>query len=146
MSNLIRWDPMRGTISLREAMDRLFEDAFTHPFAPISGLQMPAIDLYQTDEEVVVRATLPGIKAEEVKISLTGDMLTIKGELKEKEELKEKAFHIHESRFGSFERTLSLPVTVIADKAKADFEDGILTITLPKAEEVKPKAITIKVK
>ena len=89
MSNLIRWDPMRGTISLREAMDRLFEDAFTHPFAPISGLQMPVIDLYQTDEEVVVRATLPGIKAEEVKISLTGDMLTIKGELKEKEELKE---------------------------------------------------------
>jgi len=146
MSNLIRWEPMREMISLREAMDRLFNDAFTRPLDFGMSWQMPAIDLYQTDDNVVVRATLPGTKAEDVQISVTGDMLTIKGELKEKEEVKEKAYHIREHRYGSFERTLNLPTDVVADKAKAEFEDGVLTVTLPKAEEVKPKTITVKAK
>jgi len=146
MANLIRWEPARDIVSLREAMDRLFDDAFTRPFGTIAGFQAPAVDLYQTDEEVVVRASLPGIKAEDVQISVTGDLLTLKGEFKEKEEKKEKAYHLHEQRYGSFERTISLPTQVLADKAKADFEDGILTVTLPKAEEVKPKTITVKAK
>jgi len=137
---------MREMISLREAMDRLFNDAFTRPLDFGMSWQMPAIDLYQTDDNVVVRATLPGTKAEDVQISVTGDMLTIKGELKEKEEVKEKAYHIREHRYGSFERTLNLPTDVVADKAKAEFEDGVLTVTLPKAEEVKPKTITVKAK
>lgn len=107
---------------------------------------MPVIDMYQTDDDVVVKATLPGIKASDVQISVTVDMLTLKGELKEKEEVKEKAYHIREHRYGSFERTFSLPTDVVADKAKAEFEDGILTITLPKAEEAKPKTITVKAK
>jgi HSP20 family protein len=126
-------------VTLREAMDRLFDDAFTRPFGLTSGLQAPAVDLYQTDDEVVV-------KAEDVQISVTGDLLTIQGEFKEKEEKKEKAYHPREQRFGSLERTLSLPTEVVADKAKADFEDGVLTITLPKAEEVKTKTITVKAK
>jgi HSP20 family protein len=133
-------------VTLREAMDRLFDDAFTRPFGLTSGLQAPAVDLYQTDDEVVVKTSLPGMKAEDVQISVTGDLLTLKGELKEKEKKKERAYHLHEQRFGSFERTLSLPTEVLADKAKADFEDGVLTITLPKAEEVKPKTITVKAK
>ena len=146
MSNLIRFEPAREMVTLREAMDRLFDDAFTRPFGMAASLQAPAVDLYQTDDEVVVHASLPGMKAEDVQISITGDLLTLKGEFKEKEEKKEKAYHLREQRFGSFERILSLPTEVVADKAKADFADGILTIILPKAEEVKPRTITVKAK
>lgn len=146
MSNLIRWEPAREMVTLREAMDRLFDDAFTRPFGMETGLRVPAVDLYQTDDEIVVHASLPGMKADDVQISITGELLTLKGEFKEKEEKKEKAYHLREQRFGSFERTVSLPTAVMADKAKAEFEDGVLTITLPKAEEVKPRTITVKAK
>jgi HSP20 family protein len=149
MSNLIRWEPAREMMTLREAMDRLFDDAFTRPLG-IAGIgnawSVPAVDMYQTDNEVVVKASLPGIKSDEVQINVTGEVLTLKGEVKQKDEVKEKAYHIREQRWGMFERSLVLPTEVIADKAKADFENGILTITLPKAEEAKPKSITIKTK
>lgn len=147
MSNLIRWEPAREMMTLRDAMDRLFDDAFTRPlnFAG-NNWSVPAVDMYQTDNEVVVKASIPGVKTDEVQISVTGETLTIKGEVKQKEETKEKAYHIREQRWGSFERTLALPTDVVADKAKAEFENGILTITLPKADEVKPKTITIKTK
>jgi HSP20 family protein len=131
-------------MSLRDAMDRLFDDAFTRPLSLRDGWSVPAIDMYQTDDEIVVKAALPGIKADEVQINVTGEVLTLKGEVKHEEEKQEKAWHIREQRFGSFERSVVLPTDVVADKAKADFENGILTITLPKAEEVKPKAISIK--
>jgi HSP20 family protein len=146
MSNLIRWEPMREMMTLREAMDRLFDDAFTRPVG-ISGVSaMPAIDMYQTDDEVVVKATLPGLKAEDVNITVTGETLTLRGEYKQENEQKEATYHIREKRSGSFERSLFLPTDVKSDKAKADFENGILTITMPIAEEVKPKSITIKAK
>ena len=147
MSNLIRWEPAREMMTLREAMDRLFDDAFTRPLSMAgNSWSVPAVDMYQTDNEIVVKAALPGIKAEEVQINITGDVLTLKGEVKQSEEVNEKAYHIHEQRWGAFERTLILPANVVADKAKADFENGILSITLPKAEEAKPKTITIKTK
>lgn len=147
MSNLIRWEPAREMVSLREAMDRLFDDAFTSPLRLTSNSwSVPAVDMYQTDNEIVVKAALPGIKADEVQINVTGEILTIKGEVKQKDEVKEKAYHIREQRWGSFERSIALPTEVVADKAKADFENGVLTITLPKAEEVKPKTIAIKTK
>ncbi len=152
MSNLIRWEPAREMMSLRDAMDRLFDDAFTRPLSVRDGWSVPAIDMYQTDDEIVVKAALPGFKADEVQINITGEVLTLKGEIKQEEEKelpsngKEKAWHIREQRWGSFERSIALPTEVMADKAKADFDDGILTITLPKAEEVKPKVISIKAK
>jgi HSP20 family protein len=148
MSNLIRWEPAREMMTLRDAMDRLFDDAFTRPLRLYDGgqMSMPAVDMYQTDNEVVVKAAIPGVKADDVQINVTGEVLTIKGETKEKEEVKEKAYHLREQRWGMFERTLALPADVVADKAKAEFENGVLTITLPKAEEVKPKTITIKSK
>jgi len=147
MSNLIRWEPARDMMTLREAMDRLFDDAFTRPLSMAgTSWSVPAVDMYQTDNEIVVKAAIPGIKAEEVQINITGDVLSLKGEVKQSEEVKEKAYHIREQRWGSFERTVVLPANVVADKAKADFESGILTITLPKAEEAKPKTITIKTK
>ena len=154
MSNLTRWEPAREMMTLREAMDRLFDDAFTRPFSISreggSNWSSPAIDMYQTDNEVVVKAALPGIKADEVQINVTGDttapVVTLRGETKHEEEKKDKSWHIREHRWGAFERSVRLPTGVIADRAKADFDNGILTITLPKSEEVKPKTITVKTK
>ena len=147
MSSIIRWEPAREMMTLREAMDRLFDDAFTRPLSlSASAWSIPAVDMYQTENEVVVKAALPGIKADEVQINVTGELLTLKGEVKQENETKEKAYHIREQRWGSFERSLGLPTQVVADKAKAEFENGVLTIRLPKAEEVNPKSITIKTK
>jgi HSP20 family protein len=150
VSNLTRWDPNRETMTLRDAMDRLFDDAFTRPFSMMrnggSTWSSPAIDLYETNNDVVVKAALPGIKADEVQLNITGDILTIRGETKQEEETKDKAWHIREQRWGAFERSVMLPSGGIADKAKADFDNGILTITLPKSEEKKPKTITVKAK
>lgn len=147
MSNLTRWEPVREMMTLREAMDRLFDDAFTRPLSiRDGGWSTPAIDMYQTDNDVVVRAALPGFKADDVQINVTGDVLTIRGEMKHGDEQKEKSWHIREQRWGSFERSISLPTDVVSEKAQADFDNGILTITLPKAEEVKPKTITVKAK
>jgi HSP20 family protein len=147
MSNLTRWEPVREMMTLREAMDRLFDDAFTRPInLRDGGLSAPAVDMYQTDEEVVVKAALPGFKADEVQINVTGDLLTIRGERKAEEEKQEKSWHIREHRWGSFERSITLPTDVVSDRADAAFENGVLTIKLPKAEEVKPKTITVKAK
>jgi HSP20 family protein len=146
MSNLIRFEPMREMITLREAMDRLFNDAFTPSVGATGSWQVPAVDLYQTDDEVVVKASLPGMKSDDVQISITGDMLSLKGEFKQEDEKQERAYHLREQRSGAFERTFALPTAVVSDKAKAEFENGILTITLPKADEVKPRTITVKAK
>ena len=147
MSNLTRWEPVREMMTLREAMDRLFDDAFTRPLSlRDGGASAPAIDMYQTDNDVVVKAALPGFKAEDVQINVTGDVLTIRGEMKHEDEQNDKAWHIREHRWGSFERSISLPTDVVSEKAQADFDNGILTVTLPKAEEVKPKTITVKAK
>jgi HSP20 family protein len=147
MSNLIRWEPMREMMTLREAMDRLFDDAFTRPLSlgTVSSA-LPAIDLYQTADDVVLKAVLPGLKSEDVQVSISGDVLTLRGELKQQEAREDATWHIREQRFGSFERSIMLPTEVQADKAKADFEDGVLTIILPKAETVKPRTINIKPK
>ena len=146
MSNLTRWEPAREMMTLREAMDRLFDDAFTRPLSIRDGWSAPAIDMYQTDDEIVVKASLPGFKADDVQINITGDVLTLRGEMKHEDEKKEKAWHMREQRWGSFERSVALPTNVVADRASADFENGILTITLPKAEEAKPRTISVKAK
>ncbi len=146
MSNLTLWEPMREMITLREAMDRLFDDAFTRPLS-ISGVSAsPAIDMYQTDDNVVVKAALPGLNPEDVDITVTGETLTLRGEFKQETEQKDINYHVREQRSGSFQRAIMLPTDVQANKAKADFDNGILTITMPIAEEVKPKSITIKAK
>ena len=147
MSNLTRWEPVREMMTLREAMDRLFDDAFTRPInLRDGGWSAPAVDMYQTDDEVVVKVALPGFKADEVQINVTEDVLTLKGELKQEEEKNERSWQIREHRWGAFERSITLPTAVTSDRARADFENGILTITLPKSEKVKPKTITINAK
>ncbi|MDD2922228.1 MAG: Hsp20/alpha crystallin family protein [Anaerolineales bacterium] len=147
MSTLIRWEPAREMMTLREAMNHLFDDAYTRPLGMDGNVwSVPSIDMYQTDNEIVVKAALPGVKADEVQINITGEILTLKGEVKREEDVNEKTYHIREQRWGVFERSIALPTDVVADKAKAEFENGILTVTLPKAEEVRPKTITIKTK
>ena len=148
MSNLSRWEPASEFMTLRDAMDRLFDDAFTRPFSQTrnggSTWSSLPIDMYQTNDDVVVRAVVPGFRPDQVQINVTGDVLTIRGEAQQEQENKDRAWHIREHRFGSFERSVALPARVVSDQAAAEFENGVLTITLPKAEEVKPKTITIK--
>jgi HSP20 family protein len=144
MANLILRKPMSEMVTLREAMDRLFDDAFTRP-SGLSGFgEKPVIDMYQTDDKVVVKAGLPGLKAEDVQITVTDNMLSLRGEFKEEKEEKRATYHMREHRYGYFERSVALPTDVQTEKATADFKDGILTITLPKSESVKPKTISIK--
>lgn len=152
MANLVRWEPYRDLISLREAMSRIFEESFVQPrtgwlapFGPV-GERTLAVNMYETDDAIVVRSAIPGLKPDDLDISVTGDTLTIKGESKVEEEVKEEHYIRRERRYGSFCRALTIPVPIVADKAEADFENGILTLTLPKAEEVKPKAIKVKAK
>ncbi len=143
------WEPFREMMTLRDAMDQLFEDSFVRPSRFLSeeglGGSLP-LDVYQTDNEVIVKASLPGFKPEEVDISITGDTLSIKGEHKEESETKKEDYLLKERRYGSFSRTVTLPVEIQSEKAEAVFENGVLTLTLPKAEEVKPKQIKVKPK
>lgn len=149
MSNVMRWQPLSEMVTLRDAMDRLLDDAFTRPLSMADGMRYrvaPSVDMFETENEVVIRAALPGMKADEVDINVTGDVLTLKGETSEQSESKDRSYHIREQRWGSFERSVALPTAIVADKARADFENGILTVTLPKADEVKPRSITVKAK
>ncbi len=149
MADLVRWDPFREMMSLREAMDRLFEESFVRPrdwLTPFEGAATLALDVFETDDDVTVRASIPGVKPEDIDITITGDTLTIKGETKEEKEDKKGNYHLRERRYGAFQRSITLPTHVNADKAKAEFEHGVLTLTLPKLEEVKPRSIKIKAK
>lgn len=146
MANLIRWDPMREMMSMRNLMDGAFEDIFSRSPNSYEGYGLVNLDMVQTDDNVVIQAAIPGVNPDDIKISVAGDSLTIRGEIKEDEELKDKNYHIREMRRGAFARSVLLPCSVVSEKAKAEFENGILKLILPKAEEVKPKTITVKAK
>jgi HSP20 family protein len=146
MSNYTLEKPIREMMSLREAMDQLFDQAFTRPRGANGVSVIPAIDVYETPDDVVVRANLPGLNSDDVQISVTSGLLILRGEFKEKNEPKQATYHILERRTGAFERSVMLPSDVQTEKAKAHFENGVLTITLPKVETVKPKTITVKAK
>lgn len=150
MANLSRFDPFREMLTLREAVDRLFEDSIVSPASLrtlSNGTTMPvtpALDLYQTDDDLVLTMSLPGVKPEDVSITITGQVLQIRGEFKSNESLKRDDYLYRERQFGSFNRQLDLPVRVQGDAAQAEFEDGVLTLRIPKAAEVKPRQIEIK--
>ena len=146
MANLIRWDPLREVSEVRSLMDRAFDDFFSRSPITYDGIGSIDVNLLQTDDDIIVKASIPGVKPEDINISISGDTLTLRGEVKEDQEYKDVNYHIREMRQGSFSRTMTLPVKVDSDKAKAEFENGILSLTMPKAEEVKPKTITIKAK
>ncbi len=148
MSSLIRWDPFRNSISVNNVMDRLFDDSFVHPgawFAPLSVADL-ALDVYETKDDVVVNAALAGIKPEQVDITITGNTLSIRGESNEQNEVNEESYVRKERRYGSFSRTVTLPDGLKSDKAEATFENGMLTLRIPKSEESKPRTIKVKAK
>jgi len=147
---IVRWDPFKDFLSVHDRINRLFEDVWGEEKEGLPSLLRrrgwaPALDMYETDKEVVVKAELPGLKTKDVDISVDEDRLTIKGERKFEEEVKEENFYRLERRYGSFERVIPLPTGVKKDAIKAAYKNGILEIHLPKAEEVKPKRIKVKV-
>ena len=148
MSSIIRWDPVRELDGMRDVMDRMFDESFPRPIARAlwDVPSVPSMDLYQTDDAVVVKMGLPGVKPEDIQVSVANGVLSIRGEVREEKEEKEKTYHLRERRYGSFSRSIALPSNVNSDKADAQFENGVLTLTLPKAEEAKAKTITVKPK
>jgi len=146
MASLMRWYPFSDARSLRRHTDRLFDDFFRGPrLIPWESAEfMFPLDLYETEESLVVKAPLPGVRPGDVDISITDDILTIKGETKSEEEVKRENYHRRELRYGSFCRSVPLPTRVEHGKAEAVFEQGILTVTLPKTAEAKPKTIKVK--
>ena len=146
MFDVTRRQPINEMMTLREAMDQLFDDAFTRPRSGSGVSVTPAIDLYQTADHIVLKADLPGLKVDDVQISVRSGTLTLRGEFKHENNQTQLTYHILERRTGAFERSVILPADVQTEKAKADFTDGVLTITLPKVESLKSKTITVKAK
>jgi HSP20 family protein len=146
-NDLMEWRPFREVSRLRREMDRLWDDYFGSGRRGLQPLQpefAPAVDVKETAEAVVVKAEVPGMDAKEINISVTGDVLTIKGEKKSEREEKEENYHLVERSYGSFSRSLTLPAAVDLDNIEAKYDQGVLTVTCPKKEEIKPKAIEIK--
>ena len=149
---LIPWKERHPLADLREEIDNLFDNFFGRGKAGEieswqgSSLRSPAVDMEETENEVIVKAEMPGLDPKDFQISLTESSLTIKGERKEEKEEKKKNYHMVERRYGSFYRSIPLPCPVESDKVEANYKKGILEVTLPKAEPVKAKQITVNVK
>jgi HSP20 family protein len=147
MTNLTRWDPFNDMLTLREAMNQLFEESFVAPSGQRRGQGgfVPALDLSETADGYLVEIAAPGLKPEDLQITLENNVLTIKGEVRQASEDKQRNYHRVERRYGAFQRTVALPSTVKADGIKAELSNGILRLDIPKAEEVKPRRIDVKV-
>ena len=150
MNMITRWEPFRESRRLHDMIDRFMDRSFLdRPWLgePVSG--MLPLDVYQTEDEFVIKASIPGMKPDDIDISVRGDSLTIQGESKsevEREGKEDIKYLLRERRYSSFSRSVTLPSSVDSSKANAEFESGILTLTLPKIEEEKPKRITVKAK
>lgn len=143
-SRISRWDPLRDMISMREAVDRALDEAFARGSQTRgTGAWLLPMDAYITDDAIVIRADVPGITADELDITLEGDTLTIRGEIK-REGTENRKYVLLERPTGKFERTLTINTPIEHDKVDARFNDGVLTLTLPKAEAVKPRQIAVK--
>lgn len=140
---LSRWDPFRDMLSMRRAMDRLFDHSM-EPWPENAMWDLP-LDVVENKDEFVVKASLPGMNPDDLEITFNDNVLTIKGETKEDKEIKEEQYHLHERRQGVFTRSISLPNRVKSDAISAHYDAGVLTLKLPKAEEAKAKRISINV-
>ena len=144
----LSWSPFRQLSTLRDEIDRLFESPLTALTAAsqqfLSGWA-PAIDLHEDNDNLVLRAELPGMKKEDIDISLQEDLLTLSGERKEEQYHKDAEVYRSERFLGRFQRTITLPFPVDVSKVQAAYKDGILTVTLPKAEHAKPRQIEVRV-
>lgn len=145
---LVPWRPFGEVSSFRGEMDKLWDRFFgQRPLAgTLSEEWIPSVDISETEDNLLIKAELPGLEAKDVNVSISGDLLTIKGEKKKEKEEKDEHHHYMERYSGSFERSFRIPVNVKSDKVEAIFEKGILKVTLPKVEEARKKEIEIKVK
>ncbi|MCL4425876.1 MAG: Hsp20/alpha crystallin family protein [Firmicutes bacterium] len=147
MADLVRWDPFREIASLREDFNRAFAPWWRTPTERewATGTWAPPVDIYETKDDVIVTTEVPGLKEDEVDLSVRKNILTITGTMKEEPDLEGRTYHYRERRWGTFQRSFTLPVEVNAEAARASFRNGILEVRLPKAEEAKPKSIKIDV-
>jgi len=145
---IVRWEPFAGVGSLKREMDRLFDDflGLRRGSAEDSGLAWafaPAVDIYEKGDEIVVKANIPGVNKDDIKVSVVGNTLTIRGEKKQEEEVKEENYYCLERASGAFSRTITLPNDVEGEKTKANYKDGVLELRIPKHERAKAKEIKI---
>ncbi len=145
---MARWDPFRDLMSIQGELNRLFGRTYggSESGSAASGSWMPPLDIYEGKDKFVINVELPGIEPGDVDISVEDSTLTIRGERKFYREVDEDSFHRVERRYGTFARSLSLPQTANADSIEATFDRGVLTVEIPKAEEAKPKKISVKAK
>ena len=149
---LVRWDPFREFAQIQDRLNRVFNDAYSRgSFGTDEGLMttgtwVPPVDIYQNgDHELVIKAELPDMTREDIDITVDNGTLTIKGEKKFGNEVKEEQFHRIERRYGAFSRSFSLPPTVDAGKVAAEYKNGVLSVRLPLREEAKPRSVKIDV-
>ena len=148
---IVRWlDPFRDLSSIQERMNQIFEDALARSRGRDEGLRsgmwMPAVDIYENNDSVVVKAELPGVEKDQISVEVKDGILSLRGERKLEKEVKEESYHRIERSYGSFQRSFSLPVSVDQDKVTAHYRNGVLEVTLPKKEKAKPKQIQVSVK
>ena len=139
---LVRWRPMRSLTTLPSDLDRFFED-FGLGWSQSDRAWSPSVDLSETEDKYEVKADLPGMKKDEIKISFNDSVLTLTGEKKHEEKVDEKNYHRVERAYGKFERSFRLPKDVKADQIKANYKSGVLSIEIPKSEKAKPKEIAV---
>ncbi len=149
--SLMRFDPEREMLSLRDAMNRLMEESFVLPsmIGEVRGSGRSwglAVDMFETNDNLVVKASVPGVKPENLDVTVQGETLTIRGETQEEQQSQQGRYHVRERRQGSFSRTLTLPFSIQNDRVEATFDNGVLTLTLPKAEAIKPRNIKVQTK
>jgi HSP20 family protein len=144
MSNLTRWDPVREMLSMRRAMDRMFDnELFNEDWNQTMNWNLP-LDVSELEDGYVVKASLPGVNPDDLEITYNNAMLTIRANVKAEEEKKGETYHMRERRYGTFSRSISLPSSIQADAIDASYDAGVLTLRLPKSEEVKPRKIQIQ--
>ncbi len=142
-----RWHPVREMRGLSRFIDDVIDEFVRWPFSVVrerEGIVVPPIDISETDNELLVKAELPGISKKDIKLTLEENILTISGEKTEEREEKERNYYLVERRFGSFRRSVTLPVSIDPDKVKASYRDGVLTVTIPKREEAKVRKIKVE--
>lgn len=147
---IVRWEPFRDLLSLQERMNRLFDESFRGTRTgeedwALGGAWAPAVDIFEHDGNIVLKAEVPGVDPKDVDIRVENNVLTLHGERKYDNEVKRESYHRVERAYGSFSRSFTLPSVVDTDKIKAEYKDGVLRVTLPKKEEARPKQIAISV-
>jgi len=146
---IVRFEPIRDLLSLQDRMNRMFDESYRGRSVEndwgLGGSWAPAIDIYEQDNNIVLKAELPGVDPKDVDIRIENNVLTLKGERKIEDEIKQENYHRVERAYGGFTRSFTLPSTVDTTNVKADYKDGVLRITLPKREEAKPKQIQVDI-